>query len=137
MPGRRRNPSPEIVQIDHERAVVVKAMIAAMREFGGPIITPERFGAEASSIILCMGIYVGQSEGRPMNTSKLAAYVGIPRTTVMRRLSELERDGIISRMGEGYALTLEFLDDPGRITNGKRAKRHLNDAVRRLSKSGT
>ena len=54
------------------------------------------FGADASDTLLCAAVYLGMFENRLMNASKLAADVGVPRSTI--DLDELEPAG---RVGEG------------------------------------
>jgi hypothetical protein len=48
-----------------------------------------RFGADASDTLLCAAVYLSLFENRQMNASKLADYVGVPRSTM--DLEELER----------------------------------------------
>lgn len=56
------------------------------------------FGTRAGDLLLRSAIYVGTVEGRPLTVAKLATYVGIPRPTVVRRLRELERRGLVVRI---------------------------------------
>jgi hypothetical protein len=56
-----------------------------------------RFGADASGTLLCAAVYLGMFENRQMNASKLADYVGVPRSTM--DLEELERVGRFERRG--------------------------------------
>jgi hypothetical protein len=53
------------------------------------------FGADASDTLLCAAVYLGMFENRLMNASKLADYVGVPRSTV--DLEELKRVGRVER----------------------------------------
>lgn len=53
------------------------------------------FGADASDTLLCAAVYLGMFENRLMNASKLADYVGVPRSTM--DLEELERIGRVER----------------------------------------
>jgi hypothetical protein len=53
------------------------------------------FGADASDTLLCAAVYLGMFENRLMNASKLADYVGLPRSTM--DLEELERVGRVER----------------------------------------
>ena len=50
------------------------------------------FGADASDTLLCAAVYLGMFENRQMNASKLADYVGVPRSTM-----DLERVGRVER----------------------------------------
>jgi hypothetical protein len=55
------------------------------------------FGADASDTLPCAAVYLGMFENRLMNASKLADYVGVPRSTM--DLEELERVGRVKRRG--------------------------------------
>jgi hypothetical protein len=55
------------------------------------------FGADASDTLLCAAVYLGMFENRLMNASKLADYVGVPRSTM--DLEELEWVGRVERRG--------------------------------------
>jgi hypothetical protein len=69
----------------------------------------ERFGAGAADTLLCAAIYLGTIEERQMNASKLSDYVGLPRSTVQRRLEELERSGRVERRGMTWRTPLSAL----------------------------
>ena len=43
----------------------------------------------------------------PMNATKIAHYVGLPRSTVVRKLKEFVRVGAITRHGNVYLLSEE------------------------------
>jgi DNA-binding transcriptional ArsR family regulator len=49
------------------------------------------------------------SNSREMNASKLADYVGVPRSTVQRRLEELEQLGRVERRGTTWRTPLKAL----------------------------
>jgi hypothetical protein len=55
------------------------------------------FGADASDTLLYAAVYLGMFENRLMNASKLADYVGVPRSTM--DLEELEWVGRVERRG--------------------------------------
>jgi DNA-binding IclR family transcriptional regulator len=46
----------------------------------------------------------GDHDGRPFSVAKIAAYMRVPRTTVMRRLERLQSRGVINRQGSHYHL---------------------------------
>jgi DNA-binding IclR family transcriptional regulator len=83
-------------------------------------------------LLVSAAVLVGQVEGRPMNVSKLAHYVRLPRTTVLRKLELLIELGLVVRRGQNYCLSderaktisLEYL---------KRAKKIIRDAAHELA----
>ncbi len=47
-------------------------------------------------------VALGDIEGKPFSVTKIAAYLHMPRTTVMRRLKRLESWDIVYRHGHRY-----------------------------------
>jgi IclR helix-turn-helix domain len=58
----------------------------------------EYSGAHTADLLICSAVYLGTTAGRPMTAAKLAAYVGIPRPTVIRHLRELERRRLVEHI---------------------------------------
>jgi predicted Rossmann fold nucleotide-binding protein DprA/Smf involved in DNA uptake len=87
-----------------QRVQVARSMLDAMRRFSVGLVPPDRFGADANDLALFAGLLIGTAEGRPMNATKLAHYVGIPRPSVIRKLDALTRRGLVERTGGGFVL---------------------------------
>jgi len=58
-----------------------------------------RFGANVADHLIISAVYLGMVEEREMTASQIAQDVGLPRTTVLRRLATLERRGAVERRG--------------------------------------
>jgi len=68
-------------------------------------VAPDRqqeFGSRTVLLLIAAAVFLGTIEGRPLTASKLAAYVGMPRPTVIRRLRILSRGGSVERVGTAY-----------------------------------
>jgi predicted transcriptional regulator len=88
-----------------ERLALAKAYIALTR-----VMVDSVFGkkpADHSLLLIGSAIMVGNAESRPMNATKIAHYVGLPRSTVIRKLNEFLRAGVIARHGNVYLLSKE------------------------------
>ncbi|WP_407155138.1 helix-turn-helix domain-containing protein [Bradyrhizobium sp. STM 3557] len=68
-----------------------------------------RFGVEIADHLITMTVYLGMVEEREMTASRIAKEVGLPRTTVLRRLAALERLGDIERRGLTWRTPLHKL----------------------------
>ena len=75
-------------------AAISKHTLDHLRDIGEAIGKPQ-FGTHAADILICMAVFMGHVEGRPMSPSKISTYLGIPRATVTRRLKVLRDDGLI------------------------------------------
>lgn len=58
-------------------------------------LSVKRHGINPISASIFGAVIIGDAERRPMTAVKIAAYTGLPRTTVLRRLEELRRRGLV------------------------------------------
>jgi DNA-binding IclR family transcriptional regulator len=79
--------------------------------------------------------FIGDTEGRPMTASKLAAYLDKPRATVTRKLGVLCKQGAIVMNRGHYEVSAETLTRPGPSTT--RRIRTVIEAAAKLSKMDT
>jgi hypothetical protein len=79
----------------------------------------EQFGSRANLLLIGIAIYLGTIEGRPLTASKLAAYVGMPRASVIRRLGILCRRGAVERKGAVYRTPQDRLERIARGDHGR------------------
>lgn len=88
-----------------ERLALAKAYIALTR-----VMVDSVFGtkpADHSLLLIGSAIMVGHAENRPMNATKISHYVGLPRSTVIRKLNEFAVSGVVARHGNVYLLSEE------------------------------
>ncbi|WP_155755013.1 helix-turn-helix domain-containing protein [Burkholderia pseudomultivorans] len=112
-----------------QRALLARTMLDTLREFCAAYLSRKRFGSRADELVLLAAVFVGQAEGRPMNASKLAAYAGIPRPTVIRKLQALARRGVLERIDGGlYAL-------PARVVNSAAVLRAADASRKRIRRA--
>lgn len=72
-----------------------------------------------------------------MNATKIAHHVGLPRSTVIRRLNEFLRFGVIVRHGNVYLLSEERADNQTKyVTEAMRIFRATEKSLK-ASKLGT
>ena len=90
------------VSLDRQRVYfrflmdLARVLATAKREQSPP--RPDRL------LVLC-AVALGTIEGRPFRVAKLAEYLGMPRTSVLRRLEELEAEDWITYSEKGHVLT--------------------------------
>jgi hypothetical protein len=72
-------------------------MINIMRSLHGAY-APKRepFGSRLEILYIGMCVALGQFEERPFSVAKLAAFMGVPRTTVIRRLDRAQRPDVLA-----------------------------------------
>lgn len=81
------------ISLPAERKVYCKFMIALIRLLTAWRQVPAVGGMD--SILILSAIVLGAIEGKPFKSVKLSEYLGIPRTTLLRRVEELIADGYV------------------------------------------
>ena len=88
-----------------ERFALASAYIALTR-----VMVDSVFGkkpADHSMLLIGAAIMVGHAEGKPMSATKIAQYIDLPRSTVIRKLNQFLNAGVIARHGNMYLLSAE------------------------------
>src|SRR5246127_2078691 len=95
------------IQSARQRLVLCRLMIDIMRSLHGAYApAAEPFGSRLETFFIGLCIALGQFEQKPFSVAKIAAYMRVPRTTVIRRLERLQGWGLIQRQGRRY-----YVDD--------------------------
>lgn len=81
--------------------LIVARLTLDLVKTGAAYLQADIVTASTRDVIICVGIFVGQAEGRPMSSSKLSDFISMPRPTVIRRLKELEACGKAIRTDTG------------------------------------
>lgn len=86
-----------------ERLNIVRLYVSLTRA-SYELAFPQRkpFGADLDTLIVLMGVFLGDAEGRPTTVTKIASYCGLPRATVYRRLEVLIKLKKVERAGHRY-----------------------------------
>jgi hypothetical protein len=86
-----------------QRLVLCRLMIDIMRTVHGTYAPDSaRFGTRLETFFIGLCVAIGDIEGKPFSVTKIAAYMGVPRTTVIRRLDQLQRWGLIGHRHRRY-----------------------------------
>jgi hypothetical protein len=93
------------IKKERQRLVLCRLMVDIMRTVHGAY-TPdsEPFGPRIETLFIAICVAIGDTDGKPFSVSKIAAYMRVPRTTVIRRLDQLQSWGVIDRQGRHYYL---------------------------------
>ena len=85
--------------------MLCRLVIDLLRTVHGTYAPPgEPFGTRIETFFIAGCVAIGDIEGKPFSVAKIAAYMRVPRTTVIRRLSRLQSWGLIDRRGRSYYL---------------------------------
>lgn len=92
------------------------------------------YGALVSDLLLCVAVGIGDLEDKPMTSTKVAIVAGLPRPTAIRRLRDLEVDGIIIRQNDGtYKLSRSRMNSRNATNTAKKLVRMFSELSTALS----
>ena len=117
-----------------QRLVMIRLMIDAMRSLHGAYApTQEPFGTRLETFFVGFCVALGDIEGKPFSASKIAAYLHMPRTTVLRRLKRLENWDIVYRHGRRYYIRDTMLNSLMGIRSYLQIRRMIGRASEELT----
>ena len=117
-----------------QRLVLCRLMIDIMRTVHGayaPVSEP--FGARLETFFIGLCVAIGDIEGKPFSVAKIAAYMRVPRTTVIRRLAQLQSWGLLDRRGRHYHVREKTLNALIGMQSYQQVRRLLSTAAEELS----
>src|ERR1700747_282181 len=99
------------IKAARQRMVLCRLMIDIMRGLHGAYApASEPFGTRLETFFIGFCIALCGVGGRAFSVAKIAAYMRVPRTTVIRRLDRLQNWGLIHRRGRRYHIDKRALN---------------------------
>ncbi|MGO4511895.1 helix-turn-helix domain-containing protein [Bradyrhizobium sp. 2TAF36] len=109
-------------------------MIDIMRNLHGAYApASEPFGNRVETFFIGLCIALGQFEQKPFSVTKIANYMRVPRTTVMRRLERLQSWGLVRRQGRHYHVDDSALNSLLGLRSYQHIRRVLDKAADELT----
>lgn len=93
----------------------------------------EPFGTRLETFYIALCVALGDIDGKPFSVAKIAGYMGVPRSTVIRRLDQLQRWGLIDRQGRRYYVHGKTLNSLIGIRSYQQVRRILSKATQELT----
>jgi DNA-binding IclR family transcriptional regulator len=109
-------------------------MIDIMRTVHGSYApASEPFGTRLETFYIALCVALGDTDGKPFSVAKIASYMRVPRTTVIRRLNQLQRWGLIDRQDRRYYVHEKALNSLMGMRSYEEVRRILSKATQELS----
>ena len=88
---------------------VARMLVDCMHAIHADAYAPKHIGAAFEEMFVSFAIHIGTAEDRPMSATKVAGFLGIPRTNVLRALAQLRKKDIIYSVGNVYLTNVDRL----------------------------
>jgi biotin operon repressor len=122
------------IEAAKQRLVLCRLMFNVMRTLHESYIpADEAFGKHLEIVYIGLSLAIGQIEGKPFSVAKVAAYMNVPRTTVVRRLDTLKKWGLIERQGRHYFIRPEKVNSLIGMRSYKQNRRFVHEADKEMS----
>ena len=122
------------IKKERQRLVLCRLMVDIMRTVHGAYAPfSEPFGTRIETFFIAGCVAIGDLEGKPFSVAKIAAYMHVPRTTVIRRLDQLQSWGLIDRRGRHYYLHENKFNSLIGMQSYQRVRRIMCEATEKLS----
>ena len=106
-------------------------MMRTVHEAYAPASEP--FGTRLETFFIAFCVALGDIGGKPFSVAKIAAYMRVPRTTVIRRLDQLRHWGLIDRQGRRYYMHEKALNSLIGLRSYEHVRRILSKATQELT----
>jgi hypothetical protein len=121
-----------------QRLMFCHLLIGIMRSLHETYLPPnERLGTRLEAMFIGLCIYIGDIEGKPFSVSKIAAYMCVPRTTVLRHIAHLQSWNLVNRRGRRYYVRAEKLNSIMGMQSYERVRRILATTTEDLANLDT
>jgi len=87
--------------------------------------------------LVLLAVRLGVSQNRPMSHSKIAQYMGLPRSSIIRRVKALEGAGQVYYSPDGHVLCTHEEDSPELVKLTKELEGLIHRAASTLSRVDT
>jgi DNA-binding transcriptional ArsR family regulator len=126
---------PARIKLAKQRLVMAKMVMSMLRAVTTAYMDTQQYGSAADDALLLFAVYIGQAERRPMTANKLAAYVGMPRATVTRKLRALQAAGMVELDENGGACcVIDRLNKPDMVASIEASMQAVHRTAAELSK---
>jgi hypothetical protein len=126
------------IAVAEQRLVLCRLMIDMMRSLHGayaPLSEP--FGTRLETFYIGLCVALGEFEGKPFSVAKIATYMHVPRSKVVRRLDRLRSWGLVHRQGHRYYVDKKALNSLVGLRSYRHIRGLLDEAVKELASLDT
>jgi biotin operon repressor len=122
------------IKKEQQRLVLCHLIIDLMRTIHGAYAPAnEPFGTRLETFFIGLCVAIGDLGGKPFSVAKIARYMQVPRTTVIRRLDQLGSWGLIDRSGRRYYAQEKNLNSLIGMRSYAQVRRFLQKATEQLT----
>src|SRR6266436_2106994 len=93
-------PAPHILGMQERpkvKPIISRMMMDLLRIFQEVGFDNRDYGRNLESLYILLVVFIGHAEKRPMTAARISRFLGLPRSTVVRKLAQLIQSGHVSK----------------------------------------
>ena len=117
-----------------QRLVLCRLMIDIMRTVHGAYAPDtDRFGTRLETFFIGLCVALADIEDKALTVAKIAAYMSVPRTTVIRRLNQLQKWDLVEHRRHRYYIREKTLNSFIGMRSYRQVRHILSKAAEELT----
>jgi DNA-binding IclR family transcriptional regulator len=121
----------------HERFVMADTVVRLCEEFRADYVPSAKTWEAFELLLLLHTMMLVHQRGRKSSALGLSRNIGMPRTTVLRRLEKLKEMGAVEQDRARFTVLPEFMNVSHRIEGFKRRRDMWQRAAKKMSATDT
>jgi biotin operon repressor len=127
----------DALQLGRQRYALTEAIVRLTESYRDDYLPGTSTWDTFALILICQKMLAMHAVGREASASALARSIGMPRTTVLRKLAQLKKVGAIEQHGPRYLMATSYLNRPIALQGFKRRAAILRKTAKKLSNLDT
>jgi biotin operon repressor len=123
----------DAIQLGRQRNAVVEAVVRLTESYRDDYLPGSTTLDAFAVVLICQKMLAMHAVGREVSASALSRAVGMPRTTVLRKLAQLKKIGAVEQRGRRYLMSSAFLNRPAALQGFKRRVAIVRKTTEELS----
>ena len=125
------------LELGRQRYVMAETVIQMVEGFRRDYMPNVRTWDAFALLLLLRKMLDQHMAGRAASASALSRSVGMPRTTVQRKLAQLKKIGAIEQHGSRFMVSPTYMNSPKMLQGFRRRLDFIRSAPKRISVSGS
>jgi hypothetical protein len=127
----------DAIKLGHERYVLADTVVRLTEEFRDDYVPGAKTWEAFAMLLILRRMLDVHQRGRKSSALGLSRAIGMPRTTVQRRLENLKKMGAIEQDGARFTVLPEFMNASHMVEGFKRRRVIWHRAAKKMSATGT
>jgi hypothetical protein len=125
------------LQLGRQRYAMAETVVTLMEGFRRDYMPKVGTWDAFAMLLILRKMLEGHTRGQNASASGISRALGMPRTTVRRKLGLLEKLGAVERIGSRFRVLPAYMNSPHMIRGFRKRRDILRQAPKRMAETGS